>query len=471
VRHRRYTAWGALAALILALPLREADSQSRSDRPVAFRRVTVISATGAAPQRDVTVIVRRGRIETIGPTKTTRIPRGTRIVNGRGKFLIPGLWDMHVHVSKARASSLGLFVANGVTSVRDAGGDHEELMRWRREILAGRRVGPRMLIAGPYLESARNVTRMRNRPVSEMVEPVERTRIPIGSPADAQRVVDSLSALEIDFLKIRTTASHETYKAIGDAASRNRRRLTGHAFGFSPEQIIIAGQTVIDHHMYPTLEDRTPEQRMQAFRAMALTGVVMVPTLVAWFGSEGLPDSVVRTALDDSLGGTDPRRHYFSRILALDWREQFAERDTSRHAMLRKLQDNVLRNFREMREAGIRMVAGSDVGVLRIFPGFSLHEELGLLVLVLGMTPAEALASATRLPAALFGLADSLGTIEQGKIADLVLLDADPLADIGNTRRIAGVMLRGQYFNRRALNNLLKSVKKAPDRRVNDWPR
>ncbi|MFN2397358.1 MAG: amidohydrolase family protein [Gemmatimonadaceae bacterium] len=468
---RRLLFDAAVALLIVQLPFSFAVGQVRNDPPVAFRHVTLISGDRSAPVRDATVITRRGRIQTVGPSASTRIPRGTRIVDGRGRFLIPGLWDMHVHISKTRASALGLFVANGVTSVRDAGGDHEELLRWRREIAARRRVGPRMVIAGPYLESVRNVTRMRNTPVAEMAEPVERTRVPIGSAEDAQRVVDSVSALEVDFLKIRTAAHPETYQAIGDAARRNKRRLTGHAFGFTPEQVVSAGQTVVDHYMYPTLEDRTRDQRLEAFRALAQAGVVVVPTLVAWFGSEGLPDSIVRTALDDSLKGTDPRRHYVSRYLALDWREQYSERDTSRLATLRKLQDRVLRNFREMREAGVRMLAGSDVAVLRIFPGFSLHDELEHLVTQLAMTPVEALASATTLPAELFGFSDSLGTIAPGKIADLVLLDADPLANIANTRQISGVMLRGRYFDRRGLDALLRSVQRAPDRKVNDWPR
>ncbi len=112
---------------------------------------------------------------------------------------------MHTHLSKARSSSLGLFVANGVTSVRDMGGDHHELLRWRQEVMGGQRVGPRILLAGPYLESAGTVERVRNTPPEEMVEPVERTRIPVGTPEDARRVVDSLSALELDFLKVRTS--------------------------------------------------------------------------------------------------------------------------------------------------------------------------------------------------------------------------------------------------------------------------
>jgi imidazolonepropionase-like amidohydrolase len=124
-----------------------------------------------------------------------------------------------------------------------------------------------------------------------------------------------------------------------------------------------------------------------------------------------------------------------------------------------------------MRQAGVRIMAGSDVAVLNIFPGATLHEELRLFVDSVGMTPMEALASATQKPAEWLGLADSVGTIESGKVADLVLLDADPLADITNTRRIAAVMLRGKLFRRSDLDAVLAAVKAMPDHRVNDWLR
>ena len=122
-----------------------------------------------------------------------------------------------------------------------------------------------------------------------------------------------------------------------------------------------------------------------------------------------------------------------------------------------------------MREAGVRLMAGADVAVLNIFPGSSLHEEIRLLVDSVGMSPLEALASASRKPAEWLGLADSVGTIAPGKVADLVLLDADPLASIANTRRISAVVLRGKLFRRGDLDALLASVAAMPDLRTNDW--
>ena len=130
-----------------------------------------------------------------------------------------------------------------------------------------------------------------------------------------------------------------------------------------------------------------------------------------------------------------------------------------------------LRQVREMREAGVRIMAGSDVAVLNVFPGLSLHEELRLFVDSVGMSPMEALASATRKPAEWLGVADSVGTIAPGKVADLVLLDADPLANIDNTRRISAVVLRGKLFRRDDLDALRAAVRAMPDISTNDWVR
>jgi hypothetical protein len=126
--------------------------------------VTVIPGTGAPPVENATVLIRDDHIAAIGPAAETVIPAGARSIEGAGKFLIPGFIEMHARLSKARASSLGLFVANGVTTLRDMGGDYEELLRWRRDVQTGAGIGPRILMAGPILEAAHDVERMRKDP-------------------------------------------------------------------------------------------------------------------------------------------------------------------------------------------------------------------------------------------------------------------------------------------------------------------
>lgn len=183
------------------------------------------------------------------------------------------------------------------------------------------------------------------------------------------------------------------------------------------------------------------------------------------------PPEYFAALLEDTTGVVHPIRPYVSKFLILDWREQAPEQTPARRTAFENLWPMVLNQVREMRAAGVRLMAGTDVAVLNIFPGWSLHQELQFFVDSVGMSPAEAIARATRIPAEWLGLADSVGTIEVGKVADLVLLDANPLEAIGNTRRIAGVVVRGRLYDRAGLDTLLARITTMPDLRVNDWRR
>jgi imidazolonepropionase-like amidohydrolase len=439
---------------------------------IVFRDVTVITGAAAPPMPHTTVIVRGERIAAMGPASNTVIPSGAQVIDGAGRYLIPGLIDLHVHSSKARASSLGLYVANGVTTVRDMGGDHEELLRWRREIAASDRIGPRMLIAGPYLESATNIERMRKDPPEARVEPFDKIRIGVGSPEEARRVVASLAARELDFIKIRTVQDRAAYRALNEAANAHGVKLVGHVAGIPPEVVLEAGQDGVDHPFYPSLEGMTRDQRMAVWRRFAERRVPIVPTLVTLFESIFQPTERLRALTADVEGLADSRRMYVSRYTVLDWREQVAEMSDERRTALRKIwDDTVRRDLREMHEAGMDVLAGSDVAVVNIFPGFSLHDELALFVSELGMTPAEVLERATSRSARFLGIGDSAGTVERGKIADLVLLEANPLDDIRNTRRIAAVVLRGSFFDEERLSAVLDAVESHADRQKDDWGR
>lgn len=443
-----------------------------SPATIAFRNVTVIVGTGAAPMTHATVLVRDDRIAAVGPAADTAIPSDARVIEGDGRYLTPGFIELHAHVSKARASSLGLFVANGVTTLRDMGGDHDELLRWRREIAAGERIGPRMLIAGPYLESASNIERMRRDPPEQRIEPFDRIRIGVGSPDEARRVVASLAVRELDFLKIRTVQDRATYLALNQAANAHGLKLVGHVGGIPPDVVLDAGQDGIEHTFYSPIEGATREQRLAIWRRFAERRVPVVPTLVTLFESAFQPMERLRALTADAEGLVDSRRTYVSRYTVLDWREQVAEQSDERRAALRKLWDEMIRrDLREMHEAGMDLLAGSDVGVVNIFPGFSLHDEMALFVSELGMTPGEVLERATGRSARFLGISDSVGTVERGKVADLVLLDANPLADIRNTRRIAAVVVRGSLFDEERLAAVLDAVESHPDRQKDDWGR
>ncbi|MEW6207030.1 MAG: amidohydrolase family protein, partial [Acidobacteriota bacterium] len=349
-------------------------------------------------------------------------------------------------------STLPLFIANGVTGVRDMGGDYELLLRWRKEIAEGKRLGPRILTAGPILESASNIERMKR---EGTVEPVDRFRLGVPNAESAEAIVSRVAAMGVDFIKVRTASSLETYRAIAAAAQKHNLALVGHA-AVSPEEIIKAGQRSVEHSFIPPLSGRTAEQRAELFRKMAAAKIAVTPTLVV---GEALLAPYGRAAAiaEDSQGKLDSRRRYLSGYLIEDWREQVAEKKEARMDLTKMFSERA-RDLREMHQSGIVLLPGTDAAVLLIFPGFSLHDELRLLVEQAGLTPMEAIVSATRRPSEFLRLERSLGTIEPGKIADLVLLDANPLDDIRATQRIAGVAIAGRFFSKAELQKMLARV-------------
>ena len=313
---------------------------------------------------------------------------------------------------------------------------------------------------------------MRKDPPAERVEPFERTRIGVGSPEEARSIVAQLAAREIDFVKIRTVQDRATYVALNKAADAHGLMLVGHVTGIPPEVVLASGQDGVEHGFYPSLDGKTQEERLAIWRKFAEQGVAVVPTLVTLFEATFPPTDRLRAIVEDENARLDPRRQYLSKYLVLDWREQVLEATDQRRQTLTKYwEDAARRDFREMHEAGVELLIGSDAAVLNIYPGYSLHDEMALFVRELGMTPAEVLERATRRSAKFLGISDQTGTVEQGKMADLVLLDANPLDDIRNTKQIAAVILRGTLYDKGGLEQILVAVRGAPERRMDDWGR
>ena len=428
---------------------------------VAITNVSVIDAAGAAPRSDQTVLIQGERIAAVGPSGSVRIPRGAEVVDARGKYLIPGLWDAHVHLSYAGECVLPLFVANGVTSVRDLGSRISEISSSRQKIAAGELVGPRIKTAGPNLESEEWLRRateyisslkMGEFPIWE-VGP----RVGVSGPEDAPEVVDSLVRMGVDFIKPRNI-SGETYRAVAAEAERRGLPLAGHApRGLTLREAARLGMDSFEHAEAVVFADSVGvAERNEILSALARMDVLLVPTLITTRKYLSVPDSVAFAFLGDTLDVRDPRRKLVTRRQAAMWHFSVASKHPDDappdfEPILRAQAEGT----RAAHRAGVKLMAGTDFGGLPLlFAGSSLHEELELLVREVGLTPMEALQSATRNPPMFFNMQDELGTIEVSKLADLVLLEQNPLEDVRNTRSIRAVVARGNLLDRRELDLL-----------------
>lgn len=446
---------------------------SPRDSTVAIERVTVINGDGMATGNQ-TVLLRDSTILSVGPASDVDVPQGANRINGEGRYLMPGLMDLHVHLSKARSPALPVLVAYGVTTVRDMGGDWDELREWRRQIRSGERVGPRIFSSGPYLEAPANVERMTSlREGSGTVEPVERTRVPIGSAERVYHVVDSLAATGVDWIKFRTLPSMAVFQALVAATDSVGLPMAGHPYGL-PLYLLAEGTVEsLEHMVFPVYDDTAEADRRSAWRRMARHDVIMVPTLVQWEQSTLAPDGLLEAIVADTAGKRYEDQRYTARYLLLDWREQLAERQESGEDAggidWEAIYASTLRNVREMHDEGISVLPGSDLAVVGVFPGRSLHQELALMVERLGITPGEVLAAATGQSAQALGIDADVGWIAEGMKADLVLLEANPLIDIHNTSQIHTVFRNGEMFDPEGRKQLLETAAKAPARSHNDW--
>ncbi len=441
--------------LLLCLAV-EAQTNS-SLQSIVLRDITLIDARSRSPEPHMVVVITGNRITAVEPLDTVSIPQGARVLEGQGKYLIPGLWDMHVHLSKAGERALPLFIANGVTSVRDMGGDFELLLSWREQIAKNQRLGPRVKTAGPILESESHVRSMIER---KTIEPIARTRVPVPDPQSAEEIVERFAKMGVDFIKVRTVGSPQIHRAIGAAAQRVGLPMVGHAWNIPPEELLRVGQRSIEHALYPPLQKRPAAERKKLLRRLAERGIAYVPTMVNFYDSLTVPYGLANTIVNQPPTTKDRRRRCVHGYLLEDWREQLGERRRGIGGMLerlvmKKIYGRLLRDLREMHRSDVRILPGTDVAVLLIYPGYALHDELGYFVEKLGMTPFEALRSATLYSAEFLGMHKDLGTVEKAKIADLVVLDANPLEDIRNTRRIYAVIVNGRLLDRHALDALI----------------
>jgi imidazolonepropionase-like amidohydrolase len=439
---------------------------------VVIRDVTAIDMVGSTPKAGMTVIVEGNRIANIG--RKLKVPKSAAVIDGRGKFLIPGLWDMHSHFlfEQVRDPFMKLSIANGVTGVRDLGSEQLDLLiEIRRSIAESKTVGPRIVAAGPIVDGPK---------------PVWPFSIPVANADEGRKAVQSLKTKGADFVKVYSLLSRDSYFAIADEAKKQKIPFAGHVPNtVTTAEASDAGQKSIEHiRVYldvSTDEQALRQERLDAeakgqselnrvrgaqhARLLETFNEEKVRLLAGRFAKNGtwfVPTLTVHRSFaffHDPAFVADPRLKYMPEFLTGYWktqRERMPEEATKRNRVFytRDLQVVGL-----MHEGGAKLLAGSDTMNPFIFPGFSLHDELALLVEA-GLTPLEALRTATANPAAFLDMEKDLGTIEKGKFADLVLLDANPLSDIRNTTKINAVIANGRLFDRAALDALLSEAEK-----------
>jgi len=459
-------------ALLLALAA-PAAAQS-----VALTPVTVVDVTDGALYSNQTVLVEGDRIAAVGPAADVSVPEGAEVVNAEGGYLIPGLWDMHVHATwPSRIENFyALFLANGVTGIRDTWGVREAAADAEEAIASREMVGPpRAVVAGNLVDGPGQIW-----PGSQVAV----------TPEDGRRIVDSLHAAGAPFVKVYSTLSRETYHAIAERSRELGLPFAGHVPNTMPAtEAAAAGQRSMEH-LYTVLEGCSSEEaailkeyeralrqdsartwleiqgeRMRrtldtqsdsTCRDLAATFVEhetwQVPTLVTNRGYLYMRE--LAEVGDDRLRYLPPRSYD-------DW---FPE--DNRFVSERTDDDWAIGAARFARELevvgfmageGVLFLTGSDTTNPWAFPGFGVHDELELFVEA-GLTPLQALQTATLNPARFFDRTGELGTVEAGKLADLVLLDANPLDDIAHTQQIRAVVADGRLYRRTDLDRILEEV-------------
>ena len=443
--------------------------------PFAITGVYVIDVRDGSVLPSQTVVIRNQRIQSVGASGGVAVPAGTRIVDGRGKYLLPALWDMHTHVfAISPLLDLPLYIAYGVTNVRDMQGCPQrgdpfvacadEKRRWAAEAVAGTRVAPRVIASTSWMANGPGMVKRLGK-----VPPYFDT----ATPEQARQFVRHFAG-QVEAIKVYDRIPRDAYFALVDEARRQRMDVVGHRpFAISAIEAAGAQKSIeharfILHESFPGsaelrarparawAEDRTrmvdehdPAMAQSIFAAMKRNGTWYVPTHLTRWSDAYAADSSVRE---------DPLLRYLHPLMKRQWLEDLDEiiaKDPSPAG-----QESYRRFYRKGLEltgaahrAGVKVLAGTDY----IVAGADLHRELVQLATA-GLPPAAVLRAATLSPAEYFELDHQYGTVEPGKAADLLMLHANPLQDVRNTQNIAAVVFNGNLYDRQALDRISAHV-------------
>ena len=440
--------------LLVFIILLLASGTARAQQLTIVHANVVDVATGKI-QPDMTVVISGQRIAKVNPSARAAPPAG-KVVDATGQYLIPGLWDMHTHVFFDGTAAAGtdlilpLLLANGVTGIRDMGSELEAVLRARADVAAHRLLGPRLLVSGPMLDGPKSPYK---------------ASVAIATAEDGRKAVDQLKARGVDFIKVQSLVPREAYFAIAAEAKKVGLPLDGHVpDAVRATEAVAAGQRTFEHLIgvfeasstaedgYVAGQEKSPGRFLATYDAAREAAIVRLlaahprvwqcPTLY-WERGQWLVDSIAWRQ--------DPDLAYAGR----SWVEQRWPKaqtsiartlDTEPLAVRARFVTHELNIVRRLHAAGIGFLAGTDTPAgVDLIPGASLHLELQRFVAA-GFTPLEALQTATLNPARFLNRTQDFGAVQAGRLADLVLLSANPLDDIANTQRIVGVLADGQYL-------------------------
>ncbi|MCC6319052.1 MAG: amidohydrolase family protein [Gemmatimonadaceae bacterium] len=445
---------------------------------VAISNASVVDVESGRVTPARTLVIEGNRIRLIGAAGRVTIPDGATRVDGTGRYVIPGLWDMHVHATGFLIDRLFLptLVANGVTGVRDMFGRLAWYDSARAAAGRGSLVMPRLVGSGHILDGAPAIW-----PGS----------IGARTADEAGRAVDSLAAAGAAFIKVYSRLTPEEFRAIATEARAKHLEFAGHVPSLvAVDEAVQLGMRSIEHLQMFTTACSSQEESLRRAVAEAVASPrgwdsaaviqrgqlsVQVETFdrarcralaqhVARSDTWMVPTIVVLRStsyLDDSTLRSDPRLRFIPRFFSAGWdpRTDFRFRAVTPEgwAMRKRVYDRQLEIVRLLHDAGAKFLAGTDLSNPYIYPGLSLHDELAHFV-ANGFTPLEALQSATRNPARFLHATDSLGAVKQGYVADLVVLDANPLVDIRNVARVHAVVLNGRLIDAAQRESLLRAA-------------
>lgn len=415
-------------------------------------------------------------IEKVASLDQSKNWTGGQIINAKGKYVIPGLWDMHMHFGdetlvNENKNMLPLYLANGVTTIRDCAADiSSSVLKWRKQIENGQLAGPTIFTAGPKLEG------------KDSIWPGD---LEIETEAELAEALDTLDDLEVDFVKITdNTLTPELFmESVKDATKRGYETSAHIPFELTIKEASDAGLSTVEHMGYMLkagsseeseiieaykngdIDKSTADARinesfdettaLRKYKQLAGNGTAVVPTLIG---------SRITSYLDENDHLSDPQLKYIGPgiIKTYDWRVNRANKASPEEVTARKEQYQKLVSLLPViQKSGMDIIAGTDAGFLNsyIYPGFALHDELEIFQEA-GLTPLETLQSSVINGPKYFGLLDKYGSVSEGKVADLLILDSNPIEDIKATRDISHLVKKTKVYDKSQLDEMLEAVKK-----------